>query len=82
MFGVGGPGFLDATAKYYWGGCWLVLLVSAFAAFPPASAVGNRCLRRGGGWIVLSVAFFAAIFLLCIAVMMNDTYTTFLYFQF
>ena len=81
MFGVGGV-FLDGTAKYYWGGAWLALLLSAMASLPICSAVGSHFLRRRRSGLVLSVVYFAFILLLCIASMTNDTYSTFLYFQF
>ena len=77
-----GGSFLDGAAKYYWGGAWLALLVSTLAAFPVCSAVGSHLLRRRRSGLVLSVLWFLLILLLCIASMMNDTYSTFLYFQF
>lgn len=80
MLGLGG--FSDATAWYYLGSSWFVLLLSAFAATPIGAGIGNNLLRKKRAWKPLSVVFFAAIVLLCIACMMNDTYTTFLYAQF
>lgn len=80
MLGLGG--FSNATAWYYLGSSWLVLLIAAFAATPMGAAVGNGLLRKKRAWKPLSVVFFGAVFLLCIACMMNDTYTTFLYAQF
>ena len=77
-----GGSFLDGAAKYYWGGAWLVLLVSTLASFPVCSAVGSHLLRRRRSGLVLSVLWFLLLLLLCIASMMNDTYSTFLYFQF
>lgn len=78
----GGGSFLDGAAKYYWDGAWLALLASTLAAFPVCSAVGSHLLRRRRSGLVLSVLWFLLILLLCISSMMNDTYSTFLYFQF
>ena len=44
--------------------------------------VGTNLLRRSKAWQAFSVVLFLALLLLCIALMMNDTYSTFLYFQF
>lgn len=83
MFGGGGAGFLDGAAKYYLGCCWLPMLLGIIGSMPLVATFGNRRLMRNErGWSVLSVAFFAVLLILCIACMMNDTYTTFLYFQF
>ena len=75
-------GLCDATALYYLGGCWLLLLVSAFASYPIGATVGNNLMRRNKVWKPLSIIFFGAILLLSLACMMNDTYSTFLYAQF
>ena len=83
MLGGGEAGFLDATAKYYLSGCWFIVLISVIASAPWVTNFGNRCLmRKDGTWRAVSVVLFAILFLLCIAGMMNATYTTFLYFQF
>lgn len=44
--------------------------------------MGGNLLRRNKAWQAFSVVLFLALLLLCIALMMNDTYSTFLYFQF
>lgn len=81
MFGSGSA-LIDATAKYYLAGCWPLLLVGAIGSFPIVSHVGTNLLRRSKAWQAFSVVLFLALLLLCIALMMNDTYSTFLYFQF
>ena len=81
MFGSGSA-LIDATAKYYLAGCWPLLLVGAIGSFPVVSHVGTNLLRRSKAWQAFSVVLFLALLLLCIALMMNDTYSTFLYFQF
>ena len=81
MFGSGNA-LVDATAKYYLAGCWPLLLVGAIGSFPVVSHVGTTLLRRSKAWQAFSVVLFLALLLLCIALMMNDTYSTFLYFQF
>ena len=81
MFGSGSA-LVDATAKYYLAGCWPLLLAGAIGSFPVVSHVGGNLLRRNKAWQAFSVVLFLALLLLCIALMMNDTYSTFLYFQF
>lgn len=82
MFFVG-P-FVDATAKYYFSSCWPILLVAIFACTPIGVHIGSRIYRSKSKLriAVCTVVFFAAILLLAIAGMTNDTYSSFLYFQF
>lgn len=82
MLGLGAGGLLDATAKYYLSGCAIILVISAFGAFPLAAKLGNRALRRRRWPVYVSVAWFAALMILCIAGMTVSTYSSFLYFQF
>lgn len=83
MFGIGGAGLVDSTAKYYLSGSWIILLISAISAFPIGAKQGNNMLRDASKVpVYLSVAWFAVLLLLCIAGMMSSTYSSFLYFQF
>ena len=83
MFGIGAAGFLDSLALYHLAGSWLLVLVSAFAAFPTGTKLGCRIYyRKSKTAVVLSVIWFALLLALCIAGMMSSTYSTFLYFQF
>ena len=82
MLGLGAGGLLDATAKYYLSGCAIILVISAFGAFPLAAKLGNQALRRSRWPVYVSVAWFAALMILCIAGMTVSTYSSFLYFQF
>ena len=82
MFGFGG-GVFDSTALYYLGNSWLILIVAVVAALPFASRFFSRLYSRKGNLaVILSVVFFGILLLLCVASLMNDTYSTFLYFQF
>ncbi|MCQ2418486.1 MAG: MBOAT family protein [Clostridia bacterium] len=81
MFGKGA--FLDSTAKYYFSGCWKILLVGIFACFPIGARIGMQVYRRSERAVVLlSVLYFGLLLLLCIAAMVGGTYSSFLYFQF
>ena len=80
MIGLGG--FFQKTDLYFLAGSWLILLVSILACFPVGATIGNNLMHRGNAWKPLSIVFFAAILILSLACMMNDTYTTFLYAQF
>ena len=81
MFGIGATGFVDATAKYYFSGCAITLLISAIAAFPLGAKLGSQVYRKEKLTYV-SLVWFAVLLVLCIAGMMSSTYSTFLYFQF
>ena len=82
MFGIGGAGFVDGMALYHLAGSWLLVLVSAFAAFPIGTRLGSRIYRRSRTAVALSIIWFALLLVLCIAGMMSSTYSSFLYFQF
>ena len=83
MVGIGTTGLVDATAKYYFAGNALLLLFALIACAPTAKNVALR-LVTGPGKVrkIVVVVFYAALLCLCIAAMMNATYSTFLYFQF
>lgn len=80
MFGTGS--FSDPVARYYWGSAWRVLLAGGLACLPVWSKLGQNLMESGKKWFPLSLVAYGALFLLCIAGMMNDTYSTFLYAQF
>ena len=83
MFGIGAAGLVDGTAKYYFGGSWIVLLIGILSAIPLGAKKGNDLLRGTSKIpVYLSVAWFAVLLILCIAGMMSSTYSSFLYFQF
>ncbi len=83
MFGIGAAGFVDATAKYYFSGSWIILAISAVSAFPIGAKKGNDLLRGTSKVpVYVSIAWFTALLILCIAGMMVSTYSSFLYFQF
>ena len=82
MFGFG-SGIFDSTALYYLGSSWLILIVAVVAALPFVTRFFSKLYNRKGNLaVILSVVFFGLLLLLCVASMMNDTYSTFLYFQF
>ena len=83
MFGIGAAGLVDASARYYFGGSWIILLIGIFASFPLGAKLGNNTLRKDNKLpVYLSVVWFAVLLVLCIAGMMSSTYSSFLYFQF
>ena len=82
MFGIGATGFMDATAKYYLSGSWLILLIGTISAYPIGARLGSNVYRMGKGAVAVSVIWFAALLVLCIAGMLSSTYSSFLYFQF
>lgn len=82
MFSAGGAGLLDQTARYYLRTCWPVLLIAAAASLPFGCRFGNRVFRGGKLVSALTGLYFVGLLLLCVAGMMNGTYSSFLYAQF
>ena len=83
MFGIGAAGLVDATAKYYFGGSWIILAIGIFASFPLGSKLGSKALKGESKLpVYASVVAYAIMLVLCIAGMMVSTYSSFLYFQF
>ena len=83
MFGIGAAGLVDANARYYFAGSWMILLIGAFASFPLGAKLGNQTLRGESKLpVYASVVWFGILLVLCIAGMMSSTYSSFLYFQF
>ncbi len=80
MFFFGGAA--DGAAAYYAFGALRPLLLGVLAALPLGARLGTELARRGQPWTLLSVFYFAALFLLCVAGMMNETYSASLYAQF
>lgn len=82
MFSSGSVGLIDSTAKYYFISCRWLLLVGLFACLPAGKHIGASFCRSGRGAAVFSVLYYALLLLLCIAAMINSSYSSFLYFQF
>ena len=81
MFSPGGAGLADGAARYCLHG-WPVLVISALACLPYGARIGNRFLRGSRTLALVSAVWLIVLLLLCIAGMMNSTYSSFLYFQF
>lgn len=83
MFGAGHLGFIDATAKYYFSSNLLLLLISIIGCGPIVQRLHQRlCYWKGGALSYISLAAYGILLILCVAYMMNATYSSFLYFQF
>lgn len=83
MFGAGHLGFIDATAKYYFSNNLLLLLISIIGCGPIVQRLHQRlCYWKGGALSYISLAAYGILLILCVAYMMNATYSSFLYFQF
>ena len=73
----------DGTAFYYLRGSWLLLLVAGFGATPLLHRVGVALRKRRVRWYFPALAItFCLLLALCIAAMVSDTYSSFLYAQF
>ena len=75
--------FADSTALYYLGSNWLLFVIAVVGALPVVRNLALRLKKRGDGWFyVAGAAVFTLLFVFCIAGMVSDTYTSFLYSQF
>jgi len=82
MFGIGTI-LVDSTAKYYFAGSWLVLLLGLVGACPLPARLGAKVYRTKSKLpVMVSVLWFALLLMLCIAAMTGSTYSSFLYFAF
>ena len=81
MFIPGSAGWIDRTARYYLHS-WPVLAAAAFACLPYGCRFGNRFFRGSRVLAAVSSLWLIVLLVLCIAGMMNSTYTSFLYFRF
>lgn len=82
MFGIGGSGFVDATAKYYFAGCWKILIISILAAYPLGVQLTSLWMKRSSVPVYLTAVYYAVLLFFIISGMVSGTYSSFLYFQF
>ena len=83
MFGAGGLGFLDATAKYYWSSNAVLLLLAVIGSTPVVHGLHQQLTYNKGNKVMyLSIAAYVVLLILCVAYMVSSTYSSFLYFQF
>ena len=83
MFGIGASGLIDSTALYYLQNYLILFVISILCSGPflyknfSRFTIGGRKARIGA-----AAAFYAAVFLLSVAYLVNATYNPFLYFRF
>lgn len=83
MFGAGHMGFIDAAAKYYFSGNLLLVVIALLGCGPIMQRLHQRlCYWKGGALTYVSLAGYMLLLILCVAYLMNATYSSFLYFQF
>ena len=83
LFGAGGLGFLDSTARYYWSGNALLLILSVIGSTPVVHGLHQQLTyNKGNKIMVLSIICYVLLLVLCTAYMVSATYSSFLYFQF
>lgn len=83
MFGAGHMGFLDSIAKYYLSGNILLTIIAVIGCGPLVQRIHQQLAYwKGGAVTYFSVAGYILLLILCVAYLMNATYSSFLYFQF
>ena len=81
MFGVGANGLVDSEGLYLLTTNLLLLIVLVIGSTPIVHRAYERVMA-GRGKILANCVVYAAMFLLCIAYLVTETYNPFLYFRF
>lgn len=83
MFGIGGNGFFDLTAVYYFKSSVVLGILAVLCCTPLVYQRFSRLFRAKEMYKqVLCVAVYAGIFVISTAYLVNATYNPFLYFRF
>ena len=85
MFGIGAKGIFDKQGFFMIFTNWLLIVIAVLASAPR----GYKLLKKiTGCWqseevrAIVTCAVYIAMFLLCIAFLVTETYNPFLYFRF
>lgn len=81
MFGVGANGLVDSEGLYLLTTNLLLLILLVIGSTPIVHRAYERVMA-GRGKILANCVVYAAMFLLCIAYLVTETYNPFLYFRF
>ena len=81
MFGVGANGLVDSEGLYLLTTNLLLLILLVVGSTPMAHRAYERVMA-GKGRILANCVVYVAMFLLCIAYLVTETYNPFLYFRF
>lgn len=85
MFGIGAKGILDKQGFFMIFTNWLLIVVSILASAPRGYKLLKKitgCWRSEEVRGIVTCAVYVAMFLLCIAFLVTETYNPFLYFRF
>ena len=85
MFGFGGYPLWSSQTTYYLINYALLLVVAILGSTPVVNSIAGRlqASQRVGKIVNIIEPFaIAAVLLLCVATLVNDSFTPFLYFQF
>lgn len=79
MFGAGASGFVDSTALYYLKTGLLIFVISILTCHPGVFILLKQVMHKRPG---IATVLHIVMFILCIAFMVYNSYTPFLYLQF
>lgn len=83
MLGIGGAGFVDWTGFYYLKSSFLLGIIAIVSSTPLVYSRFSRLLyARERYQRILGILAYVAVFVICIAYLVNATYNPFLYFRF
>ena len=82
LFGAGTSGFMSPTAQYTFMRLSPLIAVSLIGATPLPKRVWERLQERHSRWQTASILFCIGLFLVCVAYLVNSTFSPFEYTQF
>lgn len=82
MFGAGEHALVDSTGLYYLMSNLLLIGVMTLASTPVLRRVLDRVIEGSGRPRITAAVCYIAMFILCVAFLVNETYNPFLYFRF
>ncbi|MEG1385227.1 MAG: MBOAT family O-acyltransferase [Oscillospiraceae bacterium] len=83
MFGFGGVPFANSTAVYYLMSYGIMFVIAGYFCTPHFKTLIDKAeISKSKASAAVSSIAYAAVFLLCIAYLVNSTYNPFLYFRF
>jgi alginate O-acetyltransferase complex protein AlgI len=82
LFGAGTSGFILPTVQYTFMRLSPLIIVSLIGATPLPKRVLERLQERHSKWQTASILFCIGLFLVCVAYLVNSTFSPFEYTQF
>ncbi len=83
MFGMGHMGLIDSVCKYYFSGNVILVIAAVLGCGSLVQRLHQRLVyRSANAAVAVSIVMYVVLLMLCVACLVNATYSSFLYFQF